>query len=203
MLGRGEFDENWFVEFRRIVGENEGLDALRADLTKIGRRYRRVIEATPCDLPGAPYNKTLTQRIDWLDAQVLSPCERLLAALEAEKSPMFSTWPYEHEFPDAPDRSSIRDSVSTLHAFATRLRRNLASEQQADAGTSQEIRAMIYYDALEAVKRHLPNLKPSRGVYDPELDRYVGRFPEAMRHIYREITGLDEQIVRLIDTFKD
>lgn len=82
----GEFSDAWLVEFRKIVGDGEGLEALRAELAEIGQRYRRVIETTPCDLPGAPCNKTLTQRIEWLDAQVLSPSNRLLAALEAEKT---------------------------------------------------------------------------------------------------------------------
>lgn len=191
------------AEFRKIVGDSEGLDTLRVELVEIGQRYRRVIETTPCDLPGAPCNKTLTQRIEWLDAQVLSPCNRLLAALEVEKSPMFSTWPYEHEFPNAPDRAAVQNSIAVLNEFAERLRRNLVGEQEADAGTNQEIRSMIYCDALEAMKRRLPNLQPSRGVYDRALKRYVGKFPDAMRHIYREITGLDEQIVRLIDAFRD
>lgn len=99
------FDDAWLAGFREKSGvtDEAALNALRDELVIIGQRYRQIIETTPCDLKGSPFNKTLTQRGDWVKVQVVRPTEKLLAALSDESRPWFSTWPYEHEFKEFPD----------------------------------------------------------------------------------------------------
>ena len=199
-----QFDDRWMAAFRKKSGisDEAALSALRAELREIGARYRRIIETTPCDLKGSPFNKTLTQRTDWLLANVVNPAEKLIAAIAEQQRPWFSTWPYEHEFAEFPDREKLGADLHSLLAYSTRLMKNLRGEQQGDAATNQELRFYIFMEIYAAVRRHLPVLTPRQGVYvtvDGEnTRRRVDPFPAAMRHIYAEITGRDEQLVRLI-----
>lgn len=198
------FDDAWMAEFRKKSGINDevALNALRADLLEIGQRYRRIIETTPCDLVGSPFNKTLTQRSEWMKTNVVNPAKKLLAALAEEQRAWFSTWPYEREFAEFPDRERLRAELEAVEEFSSRLERNLRGEHVGDAATNQELRFYIFMEIYGAVRRHLRDLTPKQGVYakldDENTKRRVDPFPEAMRHIYAEITGVDEQLVRLI-----
>lgn len=189
-----QFDDRWMAAFRDKSGisDENALSALRAELLEIGARYRRIIETTPCDLKGSPFNKTLTQRADWLLANVVNPTEKLIAAIAEQQRPWFSTWPYEHEFAEFPDREKLSADLHSLLAYSTRLMKNLRGEQQGDAATNQELRFYIFMEIYGAVRRHLPGLTPKQGVYakldDENTKRRVDPFPEAMRHIYAEIT---------------
>jgi hypothetical protein len=205
-----QFDDIWMAELRKKSGisDKAALNALRAELLEIGARYRRIIETTPSDLVGSPFNKTLTQRADWVKTNVLNPAEKLLAALAEDQRAWFSTWPYEHEFDPFPDRDRLRADLEAVVAFTSRLARNLRGEQGGDAATNQELRFYIFMEIYGAVRRHLPALTPRQGVYvqldDENTRRRVDPFPDTMRHIYSEITGVDEQLVRLIrDCVKD
>ena len=199
-----QFDDAWLALFRKKsdVSDEVALSALRVDLLKIGQRYRHIIETTPNDLVGNPFNKTLTQRSEWMKANVVTPAEKLLAALADDQRAWFSTWPYEHEFDEFPDRDKLRADLEAVVTFSSRLVRNLRGEQDVDAATNQELRFYIFMEVYGAVRKHLPNLTPKQGVYakldDEKTSRRVAAFPEAMRHIYAEITGRDDQLVRLI-----
>lgn len=198
MAGYAKFDDIWLTAFRKISGVTDemALTALRDDLIAVGQNYRRIIESTPCDLPGAPYNKSLTQRGDWLQANVINPAERLLDALNEGQRAMFSTWPYEDTMPEKFDRTALEAELDKLKADVTDLKDMLRSEQSMDAGTNQELRFYIFNDIVRAIKKHLPDFVPKQGVYHADMRQFVGRYPDAIRHIYKEITGLDEQLVR-------
>lgn len=199
-----QFDDRWMAAFRKKSGisDDAALSALRVELLEIGGRYRQIIETMPCDLVGSPFNKTLTQRGEWMKTNVLNPAEKLLAALAEDQRAWFATWPYEHEFDQFPDRDRLRADLEAVVAFSSRLVRNLRGEQAGDAATNQELRFYIFMEIYGAVRRHLPTLTPKQGVYvqldDENTRRRVDPFPDAMRHIYKEITGLDEQLVRAI-----
>lgn len=199
-----KFDDAWLLEFRRKSGisDEAALKCLQRDLQEVGKHYRRIIETTPCDLKGSPFNKTLTQRGDWMQANVVSPARKLLAALAADQAPWFSTWPYEHEFKEFPDRARLSADLEEVLEFSERLVANLRGEQAADAATNQELRFYIFKDAYAAIRKNLPDFKPKQSLYgeldDEKIKRFVDPFSEAMRHIYAEITGRDEQLVRLI-----
>lgn len=200
----GRFDDAWLLEFGRKsqISDDEALKGLQSDLREIGKHYRRIIETTPCDMKGSPFNRTLTQRGDWLHSHVVRPTEKLLAALSDENRPFFSTWPYEHEFKEFPDRAHVVADLRGVLEFSTRLLANLRGEQGADAATNQELRFYIFKDAYGALRKHLPNFTPKQSLYgqldDEKTKRFVDPFSEAMRHIYAEITGRNEQLVRLI-----
>lgn len=199
-----QFDDAWMAEFRKKSGltDEVALAALRTNLVEIGRHYRRVIETTPCDIKGSPFNKTLTQRGDWLQSNVVRPTERLLAALAEENRAYFSTWPHEEKFEAFPDRERLRADLQATLDFSTRLLGFVRGEQSWDAGTNQELRYYIFKDIVAAVRKHLPDFQPRQGVYqqleDEKTKRRVDPFPEAIRHIFAEITGRNEQLVRLI-----
>lgn len=203
-MSLAKFDDAWLKTFREIsrVEDDEALAALRDELVGIGERYRGIIETTPCDFRGAPFNKTLTQRGDWLQTNVVRPTQRLLSALAEEQRPWFATWPYEDDFKELPDRGRLLADLQDVLNFSTRLLENIRSEQGADAGTNQELRFYIFKDIAAAVRKHLPEFCPRQGVYhehsDQKIKQFVGPFPEALRHIYVEVTGEDEQLVRLI-----
>lgn len=162
-----QFDDRWMAAFREKSGisDEAALSTLRAELLEIGARYRRIIETTPCDLKGSPFNKTLTQRADWLLANVVNPAEKLIAAIAEQQRPWFSTWPYEHEFAEFPDREKLTGELQSLLAYSTRLMKNLRGEQKADAATNQELRFYIFMEIYGAVRKHLPSLTPRQGVY--------------------------------------
>ncbi|GAA3789533.1 hypothetical protein GCM10022600_07680 [Qipengyuania pelagi] len=198
------FDDVWLEEFRNKskLPNDVALIDLQNELRKIGRHYRRIIETTPCDLKGSPFNKTLTQRGDWLQREVIRPTEKLLAALASENRAHFSTWPYEERFDDMPDYDRLADQLRVLLESSTELLSMVRSEQVGDAATNQELRFYIFKDIFAAVRKHLPKFVPKQGSYDlvenEKTKRFVGPFPDAIRHIYQHITGRDEQLVRLI-----
>jgi hypothetical protein len=96
----------------------------------------------------------------------------------------------------------LRADLQEVLNFSTQLLTTIRSEQGADAGTNQELSFYIFKDIAGAVLKHLPGFAPRQGVYheglDQKIKRFVGPFPEALRHIYAEVTGQDEQLVRLI-----
>lgn len=204
MTNLGRFDDAWLHEFRRKSGISDevALKRLQGDLREVGKYYRRIIETTPCDLVGNPFNKTLTQRGDWMQANVVNPARKLLAALAEDQTPWFSTWPYEHEFKEFPDRARLSADLQEAIEFSERLVANLRGEQAADAATNQELRFYIFKDAYAAVRKSLPDFTPKQSIFakldDENTKRFVDPFSESMRHIYAEITGRDEQLVRLI-----
>ena len=204
MTDLGRFDDDWLLEFRRKSGSTDeaALKCLQRDLREVGKHYRRIIETTPCDLKGSPFNKTLTQRGDWMQANVVNPTKKLVAALAADHKPWFSTWPYEHEYKEFPDRARLSADLQEVLVFSERLVAILRDEQQMDAATNQELRFYIFKDAYAAVRKHLPDFTPKQSIYadldDEKTKRFVDPFSEAMRHINAEITGQDEQLVRLI-----
>lgn len=202
----GQFDDAWLAQFRKKakLSEDIELTALQTELRELGQHYRRIIETTPCDLKGSPFNKTLTQRGDWLKGNVISPTEKLLAALASENRAHFSTWPYDKQFDDMPDYDSLADQLRVLLESSTELLTMVRGEQAGDAATNQELRFYIFKDILAVVRKHLPKFVPKQGVYnfvddkDEKTKRFTGPFPDSIRHIYKHITGRDEQLVRLI-----
>lgn len=199
-----QFDDAWMSEFRKRsrITDDSALEALRAELIEVGRHYRRIIETTPCDLIGSPFDATLTQRGEWLKANVVNPAKKLLFAIHEDQAPWFSTWPYEHEFDELPARAQLHDDLERILTFSEKLVANLRGEQSWDAPTNQELRFYIFKDCYVAIRKHLPHFKPTQSKYakpdDEETARFVDSFSEAMRHVYAEITGKDEQLVRLI-----
>jgi len=194
------FDDSAMGELAAILGikDDAMLSAFRADLIDLGVHFRAVIATLPCDLPGAPFNLSLTKRADWLETNVISPSERLLCAIADEMRPMFSTWPYPLSVSEFQDHASLIDELDALLSRAVNLRDSLRGQQADDAGHSQELRAEVFAAVARLLRKHRPDIKPSRGVYDPDLRRRVGVYVDAMRLIFHKITGVEENLDRLI-----
>lgn len=194
------FDDNAISKLAVIIGikEDAPLSALRADLIDLCVHFRTVISTLPCDLPDAPFNLSLTKRADWLETNVITPSERLLAAIADEMRPMFSTWPYPLSVPEFQDHASLKHELDALRLRAVKLRDSLRGQQAEDAGHSQELRAEVFAAIARLLRKHRPDFKPNRGVYDPELRHRDGLYVEAMRLIIRKITGAQENLDRLI-----
>lgn len=181
---------------------DERMKQLQTRLQEIGHHYRHVIATTPSDLPNAPMNRSLTQRVNWLETQVINPLRRLAEALEPAQRPMFSTWPEDSKPPPIPDFDALRIQLQELADFADYLHKCLGYQQSEGAGHSQEIRAMLVYDIVRALVEIMPEIPPSRGTYDAIEKRYIGSFPETVIAIYHEITdAYDERLDRLLAQF--
>lgn len=194
------FDDKETAELANILGmtDNAAVAALQGDLTNICAHYREVISTLPCDLPDAPFNLSLTKRADWLETNVIKPCERLEKAVEVGMRPMFSTWPYPLSVPVFRNNTVLQLELSALSKAATDIRNSLRAQQEEDAGHSQELRAEVFASIARLIRQHCPDVKPSRGVYDTELRRRVGGYVDAMRMIFAKITGVEENLDRLI-----
>lgn len=194
------FDDNAMHELARIVGikDEAVLSELRADLIDACAHFGAVISTLPCDLPDAPFNLSLTKRADWLETNVINPSERLLAAIADEMQPMFSTWPYPLTVPEFRDHSALAHALRALQSHANDLRDSLRGQQADDAGHSQELRMEVFAAIARLLRKHCPDVTPNRGVYDAELRRRVGVYVDATRLIFSTITGLDENLDRLI-----
>lgn len=173
-------------------------DAMQADLIDLCAHFRAVIAIVPTDLPDAPFNMTLTKRADWLEAHVIHPCEKLLAAAAANMQPMFTRWPYPLAIPQTDDRAGLTRELDALLTQASDIRDLLRAQQADKAGHSQELRAEIFAGAARIVRQHCPDTKPSRGVYDREFRRWIGSYADAMRLILSNIIGVTENLDRLI-----
>lgn len=174
------------------------VDAFGKELIDICAEYRAIIDTLPCDLPDAPFNLSLTKRIEWLEVNVIKPCERLLGAIADDKTPMFSSWPYPLGVPKFPDRSTLRHELTSLAGEAKDLHTGLCNQQADDAGHSQELRAEIFGSLARLIRKHCPEQTPNRGVYDKELRRRVGPYVDAMRMMFGKIIGIEENLDRLI-----
>lgn len=197
---RSRFDDQTTAALANILGiaDNAAVEALQGDLINTCAHYRELISTLPCDLPDAPFNVSLTKRADWLETNVIKPCERLEKAVETGMCPMFSTWPYPLSVPVFRDNTALRLELSALSKAAIDIRNALRAQQEEDAGHSQELRAEVFASIARLIRQHCPELKPSRGVYDTELRRRVGGYVDAMRMIFAKITGVEENLDRLI-----
>lgn len=194
------FDEGRISELLGIldIDDQSARAAFENDLLDLCENYREIMSTLPCDLPDAPFNLSLTKRADWLDTNVKKPAERLLAALEDDKQPMFSTWPYPLGVPGFRDNNIIKTELQELQEMSVKLTRSLRGQQAEDAGHSQEFRQELFIAIALLLRKHAPEVKPNRGVYDPELRRRVGVYVDAMRLIFHRITGTSENLDRLI-----
>lgn len=194
------FDDSAIAELAKIIGmsDSDAIEDLRRDLVEIASHYRAIIAVLPCDLPDAPFNMSLTKRAEWLDINMVKPCERLLDALSDEQRPMFSTWPYPLTIPEFRDNTALKAELNAVLEFSRDLRASLQQQQSDDAGHNQELRAEIFASCARTLRRHRPELKPNRGVYDAKFRRRVGAYVEAIGLIYSEIAGQSDNLDRLI-----
>lgn len=167
-------------------------------MKSVGAEYRRIISITPCDLPGAPSDDTLSQRLAWVDAQLLNPIAKLLEALDPENRHMLSLWPEEPDPELIPDYDAIGEQLKGLQVLGQNLAIIIAKCRFHDLPPGPLIRYRIVAAIAEVLDGALPDLRPSRGTYDATTKQFYGVYPALVRRIFLEITGLNEQLDRLI-----
>lgn len=194
------FDDPAMSEIAKIAGiaRQDTLADLQTRLRNVGQEYRRIISITPCDLPGAPSDDTLSQRLAWVDAQLLNPIERVLEALDPENRHLLSLWPEEPDANLIPDYDEIAERLKSLRILGQNLAIIIAKYRFHDLPPSPLIRYRIVAAIAEVLDDALPDLRPSRGTYDPSTKQFHGVYPALVRRIFLEITGLHEQLDRLI-----
>lgn len=197
----GLFDDAVMAEIAKMAmadADKVEISILQAKLRSIGEEYRRVISITPSILRGAPSSHTLTQRLDWVDANLLNPIDRLLEALDPENRHLLSLWPEEPDPELIPDYDDIAKRLGNLQLLGQNLAIILAKYRHHDLQPGPMIRYNIVAAVATALDEALPSLRPSRGTFDPDSKRFYGPYPEVMRRIFQEITGTYEQLDALI-----
>lgn len=145
----------------------------------------------------APFDASLTQRIEWLKINVINPIERLKAALAETNRPYFHHW---EEYGEATgsDRRSILNQLDALQEEACFMSRWLESEltgrNLGKLRHTDEIRYYVVYIALSAIQDSFPELMLSRGNWDKDLGAMTGAIPDYVRRIFLETTGRHEPL---------
>lgn len=180
------------------ITDPDHLAALQDRLNSIGAEIRRIIASTPCDLPGAPSSHTHSERIDWVDTQLLNPITKLLDAIKPDNRHMLSLWPNEVVDELMPDFAEVENQLRHLQKLAWHLSITLLAYRKADLPLGPFIRFQIVALTAAALDEFAPDLKPSRGTFDATTKQYHGHYPAIIRRVFLEITGLHEQLDRLI-----
>jgi hypothetical protein len=191
------FGHGCIIELADILGikrNDPRLPAFRDELRNYGTKRRHDIQSMPVGFPIAPFDASLTQRIEWLSTQVIGPAERLLDALDGANRPYFSEWPDEYRLPDRPHLDSAHEPLNTVREHAIALRDNLEGQLSQKIAHTSEMRYDIVTVLIDILKEHFPDIRRSRGQYDSQLRATVGAIPDYVRRAFFEITGSTEQL---------
>lgn len=177
-----------------IKNDDPRLPAFCGELKEYGTKRRRDIRSMPVGFPIAPFDASLTKRIEWLSAHVIGPADRLLDALDDANRPYFAEWPDEYRLPDRPDLDAVCEPLNAVREHAIALRDNLDSQLSQKIAHTSEMRYDIVTALLDILKEHFPDIKRSRGQHYRDLRKTVGAIPDYVRRAFFEITGSAEQL---------
>lgn len=157
----------------------------------------------PSSFEIAPFDKSLTKRIEWLTRNVVSPCEKLETAILEQNLPYFEHW--ENESTLEPEKAErIRQSIGDLKQRADDLVATIRVELDQGISHNSEIKFAIVFDALADLYQHFPEIPLSRGNWDAELGEMVGTAPAYVRRVFLEVTDQDEQLdTQILDVTRD
>ncbi|WP_146037373.1 hypothetical protein [Novosphingobium guangzhouense] len=174
------FKDAAIAKLAEIAGVAKDLDAvarLKHELVPLGREFRRIISITPSELDRSPSSHTLTERLDWIDTQVLNPLDKLIPALGPDCRHLLSLWPQEVAPDLMPDLDEVTRHLEHLRLLARHVAVMLVTYRKHDLPHGLLIRNHIVVASAAALDRALPNLKPSRGTYDKKSKKFDGRYP--------------------------
>lgn len=179
--------------------DTERLAALTSRLEALAAHYRDVLSSMPNEFDRfAPFDATLSERVDWLDTEVLNPLKRLIAAVGPENQPWFSLWPHEVVDELKPNFDVARGQLEHLQLMAQNVVINLVVHRKASLPFNEFLRFHIVSDIAAVLGDVLPELQPSRGTYSKLQGEFVGRYPAIIRAAYHAITGEAHSLDRLI-----
>jgi hypothetical protein len=204
--GGGDDGEEIFGEqCRRDVGDILGVlsdgrfeafwIALRTECLKI----RRGIETTPNSFTKvAPFDATLTQRVQWLNANVLNPIQKLKAAIAVDNHPYFNHWETYGKV-EAPTTKKLVAELNQLEIKASQIAKHLNGERTGKGPSGKlshndEIRHYIVFTAIHEVREHFPEIKLVRGNWDKDVGNMTGAVPDYVRRVFLETTGQNETL---------
>ncbi|MCZ4273378.1 hypothetical protein O4H47_13545 [Maritalea porphyrae] len=176
-------------------------DELKSECLKINRG----ISTSPNAFKKyAPFDASLTQRMKWLNTNILRPIQRLESSLVEENKPHFHHW---EDYGESPVEFSS-DVLNELTELRTRTE-SLASwlQQEIDGETAgkishtNEIRSYIVFVAIDTARKHFPNIKMSRGNWDDIKGMMIGRTQDYVRAVFQETTGYFEFLDNKISDF--
>jgi hypothetical protein len=116
---------------------------------------------------------------------------------------MLSMWPQELRPEAAPDWNTLQEQLNTLLNLLQNVTLNVLFYKDNRISVASAVRYSIVGSAMETLSQALPDVKPSRGTYDKDTQRFNGHYPDLIRAIYKEITGEDEQLDRVIKELLD
>ena len=148
----------------------------------------------PIGFPIAPFDASLTKRIEWLTTQVIRPAEKLLNALDHTNRPYFAEWPDEYRLPDRPNLDATCEPLNAIRAHAVALRDSLDGQLLQKIAHTSEMRYDIVTALIDILKEHFPDVKRNRGQHYRNLRKTVGAIPDYVRRAFFEITGSTEQL---------
>ncbi|MFK5979715.1 MAG: hypothetical protein QM488_12605 [Rhizobiaceae bacterium] len=198
-------DEEIFGEgCRKDIGDilgvlnDERFDAFWSALRTECLKIQRGIETTPNSFKKyAPFDATLTQRVQWLKANVLNPIKKLEAAIDFTNHPHFNHWETYGKI-EAPDTPILLAEISILKRKATEMCGWLEGERTGKhwgkLSHNDEIRHYIVFTALEEIREHYPEMKLSRGNWHKGVGAMTGAIPDYIRRVFLETTGQHEQL---------
>lgn len=153
---------------------------------------------SPSAFAVSPFDMSATQRITWLQRNVLHPIERLENALASASRPNFVHWEEEllrHRGPFMPnDIDRTLAGLAALKAQANDLIAKLELDLGMKVQTTDEVRFTIVHDAIWDLHEFFPDFPLSRGNWDADLKRMIGVLPDYVRRVFLETTGQHEQL---------
>lgn len=161
-------------------------------------KIHRGISTSPNGFRFAPFDASLTQRLDWLKINVLNPVDRLRDALSDTNQAYFRHWE-EYGQETTQNRQPLLDNLDALQQEAESISRWLEGEVSgriwdAKIRHTEEIRYSVVSITIEAVHTHFPRFPISRGNWDKELRQMTGIIPDYVRRVFLETTGQTEQL---------
>jgi hypothetical protein len=153
-----------------------------------------VIQAMPIGYPIAPFDMSMTKRMEWLRTHVVAPAETLLDALSVESRPHFSDWPGYRFLRRQPNLDELRAELAALRRHARSLYFSMQRQLADGAPHNSEMRYDVVVNLIDLLAEHFPEIPRTRGQYDKALGVTVGRTPDFVRRAYREITESNEQL---------
>ncbi len=162
-----------------------------------GKAKRRALQISPSAFAISPFDMSATQRITWLQRNVMHPVERLETALEAPNKPHFVHWEEKYLGPRGSflpeDIDSTFAGLAALRDQAEALIAKLRVDLRMKVQANDEIRFNIVYDAIWDLHDFFPDFPLSRGNWDPEY-KQVGILPDYVRRVFLETKGDHEQL---------
>ncbi|WP_282129716.1 hypothetical protein [Roseobacter litoralis] len=140
---------------------------------------------------------SLTQRITWLQRNVIKPIERLETALDPENVAHFAHWEEYGQFEQF-DSAALLTKLNLLTDRAAKLEKWLSGEVEgSDSGKiahTNEIRSYLVHVCLWDLKKSFPDFRIARGQWYKHLGQTVGIIPDYVRRVFHETTGHHEQL---------